>query len=108
MCSSDLFQVSVVADNVSMNPIVTGTWDEVLANPAMLKEPPLPRQRKGDVVTSTLAPEPAKGAESGQVEAEPVPKEAPASDQGQAAPKDMPADPASDVMKDQEPNDDFQ
>jgi len=102
------FRLAVVADTVSRNPLLVATWEEVKKKPELLnKEPPLTTQRKG-APKPAPAPAPAPKPEP-EPEAKPE-KGAETQPAAEAEPKEleMPADPASEVIDEEEPEDEFE
>jgi outer membrane biosynthesis protein TonB len=99
------FKLSVVADATYRNPLLVATWEETLKNPDLLKEDPLLTKRKG-------APEPPPvppSKDEPKEEAAPAqpPKEKKEATKAKEEPREM-ADPASEAMDEDEPEDEFE
>jgi len=96
------FKLAVVADATYRNPLLVATWDEVMKNPDLLKEDPLITKRKGAPEPPPVPPSKDEPAE----EAAPEPKKEKAP-KAEEEPREM-ADPASEVMDEEEPEDEFE
>jgi TolA-binding protein len=98
------FKLSVVADATYRNPLLLASWEEIMKNPDLLKEDPLLTKRKD--APEPPPPAPSSGGES-EAEAAPEPQEQKAAPQAEAEPRKM-ADPASEAMDADEPEDEFE
>ncbi|MBW1808334.1 MAG: tetratricopeptide repeat protein [Deltaproteobacteria bacterium] len=101
------FRLSVVADSANRHPLLLATWEEVKKKPDLLKEPPLQTQRKGGLVPVPKAPPDA--SEPKEEKTKEPKAEKPKAEAKKEAPKnEMPADPASEAMNEDEPEDEFE
>ncbi len=101
------FKLGVVSDPASRSPLLLGLWDDVKKHPEELNQAPLTFKREGEPEEKTTA-----APTESRVDKTPEPKKSPVANENKGKdeePKAEPemADPASDVLDEDEPEDGF-
>ncbi len=97
------FKLSVVADATYRNPLLVATWEEILKNPDLLKEDPLLTKRKDQPEPPPVPP----SRDEPKEEAAPAPEAKKDEPKAKEEPREL-ADPASEVVDEDEPEDEFE